>query len=228
MWEALLQTVDSLTASPWLPLVVFGFVVLDAVVPVVPSETAVIGAGVAAGYGDQSIFLVLAAAVAGAMVGDAMAYGVGRVANGRLGHRFDRASRHLQDRGMRLLVTARFVPLGRTAVTIASGITRQPVARFAGLVALAGVVWAGYAAGLGYFFGERFGDNHTTALLLAFAVAVLINLGAEVISAKRGKGDVGVGVHVDLAADDLGNPPIGADDEGLALVEQEARTLHPV
>ena len=48
-----------------------------------------------------------------------------------------------------LLVTARFVPGGRTVVTFSSGLTRQPFRRFLGFIAFAAVVWACYAALLG-------------------------------------------------------------------------------
>ena len=65
-------------ASGWAYAVVFLLALLDAILPVVPSETAVITAGVVAGSGRLSLPLIVASATAGAMAGDNTAYLVGR------------------------------------------------------------------------------------------------------------------------------------------------------
>ncbi len=194
MWTGLTELVEGLAASPWLPLAVFAFALLDSVFPVVPSESAVIVGGVAAGFGDQSLLLVFIAATLGALSGDIIAYGIGRSANAWLRRRSPRArgrlmwaSRQLRRRGARLLVTARFVPFGRTTVTFASGATRQPFARYVALVAVAGVLWAVYGAGLGYVFGEVFADRHLVAFALALGVAVGVNAAAEVVRYGRSR-----------------------------------------
>ena len=57
-------------ASGWAYAVVFVFAFLDALLPVVPSETAVITAGVVAATGHLSLLLTLAAAACGAFAGD--------------------------------------------------------------------------------------------------------------------------------------------------------------
>src|SRR5215471_9601509 len=67
-------------ASGWAYAIVFLLAALDAVLPVVPSETAVITAGVVAAGGDLSLPLVIVAAAAGAFAGDNFAY--------LIGHRF--------------------------------------------------------------------------------------------------------------------------------------------
>ena len=52
---------------------------LDAIIPVLPSETAVIALGVAtAGSADPRIALLVAAAAAGAFLGDNLSYLIGR------------------------------------------------------------------------------------------------------------------------------------------------------
>ena len=51
---------------------------LDSVIPIVPSETAVIIGGVAAGAGDQNLWLVIVAGALGAFLGDNIAYLIGR------------------------------------------------------------------------------------------------------------------------------------------------------
>jgi membrane protein DedA with SNARE-associated domain len=60
-----------------------------------------------------------------------------------------------------------------------SGITRMPRTRFLGYIVIAGVIWATYAAGLGFLFGRRFQDNHAVAFTWAFATAVGILVAVE-------------------------------------------------
>ena len=99
--------------------------------------------------------------------------------------RLDGAARQIRKRGGLLLITARFIPGGRTILTISSGVTGQPRGWFAGWVAVAGLVWATYAAGLGYIFGQTFQDNHTLAFWLAFGCALSITALIELIRWAR-------------------------------------------
>ena len=86
-----------------------------------------------------------------------------------------------------LLITARFIPGGRTALTVSSGITRQPRPWFAAWVAVAAVIWATYAALLGFVGGKAFEDDHTKAFLLAFAAAFSLTVMIEVVRHLRAK-----------------------------------------
>ena len=107
-------------ASGWAYAIVFALAVLDAIVPVVPSETAVITAGVVASAGDLSLPLVIAAAAAGAFVGDNTAYFIGHRFGRRVEARFfsgEKAQRRiawaegqLDTRGGELIVVGRFIP----------------------------------------------------------------------------------------------------------------------
>ena len=65
-------------ASGWAYGIVFLFAVLDALVPVVPSEASVITAGVVAAAGGLYLPLIIAAAAGGAFLGDNAAYLIGR------------------------------------------------------------------------------------------------------------------------------------------------------
>lgn len=67
MWDSL---VDLASGSPWTYAVVLGFAALDAIAPLVPSETIVVAAAALAASGRLSLALVLAAAAAGAVAGD--------------------------------------------------------------------------------------------------------------------------------------------------------------
>jgi membrane protein DedA with SNARE-associated domain len=174
-----------LSASPWAYAVVLAVAALDALVPVVPSETTAIAAGVLAGAGELSIGLVIAAAGAGAFAGDNASFAVGRTVGERVtGGRRARAARAwaertLQTRGGYLIVVARFVPGGRTAVTLTAGASRMRAARFAGFAAAAAIVWASYAALLGYAGGRAFEEQPLKALLVALGLAGGITLAVE-------------------------------------------------
>jgi membrane-associated protein len=171
------------SGSPWTYAVVLAVAALDALFPLVPSETMAIAAGVLAGSGDLDIALVISAAAAGAFIGDNTSYLAGRSLGERIPRRAQRArawaERALKTRGGYLIVVARFVPGGRTAVTLTAGITRARPSWFVPYVALAAVLWASYAALLGYVGGRAFEEQPFKALLVALGVAFGITLSVE-------------------------------------------------
>lgn len=177
------QVIDWVSGEWWSYPVIFLVSMLDAFLPVVPSESIVITAGVLAGTGDLSLPLVIVCASAGAFVGDNISYGLGtwfgehtvkRLFRHERAHRaFDWAEHQLVLRGFYLIVIARFVPGGRTAVTFASGYTHgMTYRRFVVADACAAVIWGSYAALLGYVGGKQFEEAPWKGLLLAFAVAL--------------------------------------------------------
>ena len=180
----LTDKLDEFSSNWWFLLIIFGIALLDSVIPVVPSETTVIIGGVAAGQGNQNIVLVILAGASGAFLGDNLAYWIGSRFKSRVNawadakpsrrDRLDAASRQIRKRGGMLLITARFIPGGRTILTISSGVTEQPRLWFAGWIAVATTIWASYAGLLGYFFGKQFEDDHTIAFWLAFGTALSI------------------------------------------------------
>jgi len=194
------------SAHWWFLLIIFGVAFLDSVIPIVPGETMVIIGGVAAGQGEQSLLLVIAAGASGAFFGDNTAYFIGSKLSGfferraairpKWRARLDWASQQIRLRGGMLLITARFIPGGRSVLTISSGITRQPKAWFMAWIALAAVIWATYAAGLGYFGGKTFEDNHTKAFIVAFSASIGITIIVEVVRHLRAKHNADVEVEV--------------------------------
>jgi membrane-associated protein len=175
---------DLVGNSGWSYPIIFLLALLDAILPIVPSETAVITAGVLAGSGRLSLPLVILAAAAGAFAGDNIAYFLGRYAgpwiNARLfrgengAERLAWAENQLKKRGGELIVTARFIPAGRTLVTLTAGGLRMPWPRFALFDVIAGVVWAVYASMLGYIGGKAFEHRPWIGFLLAFGVALTV------------------------------------------------------
>jgi membrane-associated protein len=183
--------IDFLTGSVWTYPILFGICLGDAIFPAFPSETAVIVCGIQAARGQLSLSWVIAVAALGAFVGDSTSYAVGRWLGTPVVKRFfsgetaqrrlEWAKDFLQERGSYVLVIARFIPGGRTATTLTAGIVRLPwMTRFAPYIAVAAILWASYAALLGYLGGRTFENKPIYALLLAFGIAALITVGVEV------------------------------------------------
>jgi membrane-associated protein len=183
--------VDLLTGSNWTYAILFGIVLGDAVLPLLPSETAAIVGGIQAARGQLSLSLVLTVAAVGAFSGDTTSYAGGRWLGRPIQQRLfsgEKASRRLQwagefllERGSYVLVIARFVPGGRTATTFTAGLVRLSwPRRFAPYIAVAAVLWSTYAVLLGYLGGRTFRDKPVYALLLAFGIAVLVAVVVEV------------------------------------------------
>ncbi|WP_369270758.1 DedA family protein [Streptomyces sp. R11] len=191
-----LEDVGSLTAAPWIYVVVGLSVLLDVFVPVLPSGVLVITAATAAAAGSGAatgqvpgevpdiLALTLCAATA-SVLGDLVAYRLAR----RGGARLDRAiarSRRLtsaQERlgtalargGGALVVLARFAPAGRSVVSFGAGATHRSARDFLPWSALAGLAWAVYSVALGYFGAQWLG---ATWLATAVSVGALFAAGA--------------------------------------------------
>lgn len=172
---------------------------LDAIFPVVPSETAVIALGVAtAGSADPRIALLVAFAAAGAFLGDNLSYLLGRHFGPAVQRRFFAtpkgmkahawAERSLGRFGMQLIIACRFIPGGRTAVTLTCGLTGYPRRRFIVATAAAAVIWALYAFFIGRIGGQAFEDKPWIGLLAALGGTIAISAAVEGIRRLMGRG----------------------------------------
>ena len=180
MFESL---TDYVSGSPWTYAFLFVVCALDAIIPLVPSETSVILAGVLAPSGDLNIFLVILFSAAGAVAGDNGSYWIGRKIGHRIVGRFFKgerrkqvewAHRQVEERGGYLIIIGRFIPGGRVAVTLSCGMLEMRWRRFIAFDVAAGLVWGTYAAMLGYVGGRTFEENPLKGFLLAFAVALAV------------------------------------------------------
>ncbi|WP_394434567.1 DedA family protein [Streptomyces sp. SGAir0957] len=196
----MLESVGSLTGSPWIYAIVALSVLFDVFVPVLPSGVLVITAATAAAAGSGAatgavphgvpdlLVLTLSAATA-SVLGDLVAYRLAWLG----GERLDRAiarSRRLttaQERlggalarssGGLLVIIARFAPAGRSVVSFAAGSAHRKVREFLPWSAAAGVAWAAYSVALGYFGAQWLG-----ASWLSTVVSLLALVGAGVLAA---------------------------------------------
>lgn len=184
-------------SSGWAYVIIFAFAYLDVLVPLVPSETAVITAGVVAAAGDLSLALIIPLAATGAFLGDNTVYLLGRRFGERATKRFfpgekarrrmEWADEQLRERGGELIVVGRFIPGGRTAVALSSGTLKYPWRRFVMFDAAAALIWATYSALLGYYGGKTFEGpwGLVLALVIAFSVAGGIELTRWLLRRRR-------------------------------------------
>lgn len=187
------DSLKEFSSSPWFYVIIYVIAVLDSVLPIVPSETLVIIGGVSAGLGDLSIVLVVLAAGLGAFTGDNMSYLIGRRASVAVTRRYERTEKgkrrletvihQIHERGGLLLITARFIPGGRTILTLSCGITRQDRKWYATWIGIAATIWALYASLLGFIGGKTFEENHTLAFVVAFGTAVSVTVVIELVRA---------------------------------------------
>ena len=195
--------VNVLSGAWWsYPLIAF-LATFDAILPLLPSETAVITAGIIAAHGGLLLPLVVIAAAAGAFAGDNLAYWIGRkgqraarrwLLRGDKGQRaIDWSARTLDRHGGSMLIVGRFVPGGRTAITVGSGITGFPWRRFAVYDAIGAVTWATVNSVIGYVGGIAFERQTWLAFLVSFGAALLVGVVVEVVRWAAGHRRTGHG-----------------------------------
>jgi membrane-associated protein len=184
-----------LAGSPWVYLIVFAFVAVDAFFPPIPSESAIVAlAAVSVSSGDPDLVLLALVSVAGALVGDNTAFLLGR----RLGtERFailrrptskeliERAETELDKRAASLILTARYIPVGRVAVNVTAGATGFPYRRFLPLAVLAAISWAAYNIGIGVVAGSWVRDNPLLGAGAAIVFALIVGVVIDKILARR-------------------------------------------
>jgi membrane-associated protein len=170
---------------------------LDAIFPVLPSETAVIALGVAtAGSTDPRIGLLVACAAAGAFLGDNLCYLLGRRFGPRVERRFFSSEKGVRRRhwaeqslarfGTQIIIVCRFIPGGRTAVTLSCGLIGYSRRRFVAATAAAAVIWALYAFFLGRLGGRAFEDRPWLGFLVAFGITIAVTGLIEAVRRIRG------------------------------------------
>jgi membrane protein DedA with SNARE-associated domain len=178
------QVVNSIGSGFAAYPIILAIVLGDAVLPLLPGETAVITGGILAARGDLSLPLVLLASAIGAFAGDNVSYWIGRSAGRRITRRLFRgekakrrlkwSERQLRERGLTIVAMARFVPGGRTATTFAAGTLEMAWPRFAAADAVGASLWSAYAFALGYFGGSAFKNSLWKPLVIALAAAAVI------------------------------------------------------
>jgi membrane-associated protein len=84
---------------------------------------------------------------------------------------------------MQVIIVCRFIPGGRTAVTLSCGLIGYQRRRFVVATAVAAVIWALYAFFIGRLGGKAFEDRPRAGFLVAFGGTVLVS--ALIEAARR-------------------------------------------
>lgn len=183
------------STQPWVYLLVLACVVIDSFFPVVPSETIVIAlASIILTQDGLDPWILMLVAFIGAIVGDLVTYTAGRVLNVRQwrlargpkrSRGFAHAERQFHSRGSSLVLMARFIPVGRTMVSLAAGTIRYPTRKFLMLTSISATVWAAYTVGIGMVAGQWFEDNWLLGVLVATLAAAMAGVLIDRISQAR-------------------------------------------
>lgn len=173
----------------WVHLVVLVLAGLDGFFPTAPSESVIVTlSSLWASSGSPVLWLLALAAWLGAWAGDSTGYLIGRtigwqrfrfLREGKGRRAVEAAERGLNRRALLFLMTARYIPFGRTAVNLVAGAVQYPYRSFWPRSLLSTFVWAIYSCAIGAVAGSWFGDHHTVAVLVALIAAVVIALVIE-------------------------------------------------
>jgi len=146
-------------------LAVFILMILESACIPVPSEAIMLYGGFLVSQGDASLFMIVAAGVAGNVIGSWIAYGVGRY-RGRewalrwhwlhiTPKRLDSADHWFQRYGAWAVLLSRCLPIIRTFISLPAGIARMPFWRFTVLTLIGCLPWVLLLA----LAGREVGDN---------------------------------------------------------------------
>jgi len=183
-------------------LTTYGYVALFLLIGIesfgvpLPGETALVTAAAYAALGRLNIFGVIAAAAAGAIVGDNAGYWVGREGGLALVRRFGkrvglteakltRAHAFFERYGARTVFIGRFVALLRSWAAALAGVACMPYRTFTLYNALGGIVWAALFGALGYLFGRNLPRLERYIGQASLVLAIVAVLGAVVILVMR-------------------------------------------
>jgi membrane protein DedA with SNARE-associated domain len=155
----------------WGYLGVFLLMVLENVIPPVPSEVIMGVGGIAAAQGKMNFALLVAVGTLGCAIGNLFWWEVGRrYGYERLKPMVDRWGRWLTmewedverlrrffDRwGGVTVFVFRFMPLGRTVISIPAGLLHMPFWRFVAYTTAGSLVWNTILVGVGFWLGTTF------------------------------------------------------------------------
>jgi len=190
--EIINELILQAATSPWLYAVMLAVAVIDGFFPPVPSETLLVAAvAVSISTGGANLPLICAAAAIGAILGDNIAYAIGRTVGvrrfawmrrPRVAAAIARAQSALDLGGAPLIIGARYIPVGRVAVNMSAGALGYPRRRFVLLTVVAGVTWALYSAAIGLLAGHWLAGQPLLSAVLGVAVALALGVVIDRVS----------------------------------------------
>jgi membrane protein DedA with SNARE-associated domain len=197
----------ALFGSSWFFIAALFAVASDAFMPLVPSGTLVIAATLQASQTHLSPIVLGIGVAAASFAGDLLLLRVARRgaswAQRRLDSRPGAASaasyllQALETQRARTIITARFVPGGRTVLDLAVGTTAAPPRRFLRWSATSAVVWATYIVGLGYLNEHTFNTSWLSFAVSCLAATTISAVIARVVQRQRRQARRATGISDD-------------------------------
>jgi membrane protein DedA with SNARE-associated domain len=174
-------------------------ILLENLIPPIPSEVVLPLAGFRASTGTLNVVGVWVAATAGALLGALLLYGLGAWLgydrlHGLAGHRWfivasqrdiDRGHELFERHGTRMVLFARCVPFLRSVVSIPAGISGMPLLRFAVLTTIGSGVWNAVFIALGWWLGERWDQVQSWLGPVSYVVVGLLVIGLGVLIVRK-------------------------------------------
>jgi membrane protein DedA with SNARE-associated domain len=208
----------TMMATPlWAYLALFGFLAVDAMIPVVPIQAIMITSGALTVYGNLDLALVILIGAAGMFTGDSIAFLLGRSSghvgrgwlSGRIGVLRARcAPKHVDDeprqqsrtrqaaarftRGLRrpgplVMLLCRFVPGGRMAAGFHAGRIGYPVKLFIIYDGLAALCWASYGGLVGHIGGTAITQSAWRLFAIAATAAIVFGTAGWILALFGGR-----------------------------------------
>jgi membrane protein DedA with SNARE-associated domain len=185
----LLQLVETLG-----PVGVGFSILLETVVPPIPSEAVLGLAGVLIRSGDMEIVPVILFATLGSILGAIFFYYVGRALGPRRSHAFldrlplvetadvDRTFAWFERHGRSAVFFGRMVPIVRSFVSVPAGVVKMPLGQFVLYSAAGSLIWNSLLVTLGVLAGDFIQDN---LKYFDYLVAAVVVLGVGYLVHKR-------------------------------------------
>jgi membrane protein DedA with SNARE-associated domain len=176
----LLQLVETLG-----PVGVGFSILLETVIPPIPSEAVLGLAGVLIRSGEMSIVPVILFATLGSIVGAVFFYYVGRALGPRRSHAFldrlplvetadvDRTFAWFERHGRSAVFFGRMVPIVRSFISVPAGVVKMPFLQFVLYSAAGSLIWNSLLITLGVLAGDFVQENLRYFDYLVVAVVVL-------------------------------------------------------
>ncbi len=151
-----------------------------------PGDTLLFGAGLLASQGEMNIWVLVAAVIVAAVLGDNVGYSIGQKAGPRMFSKKDgilfrreyieKAEAFYEKHGGKTIILARFTPIVRTFAPVVAGIGNMSRRRFFLYNIIGAVLWATTIILLGYWLGSKIPhlDKFIEYVLLAVVIASLV------------------------------------------------------
>jgi membrane protein DedA with SNARE-associated domain len=181
--------------EPWIAaygsVAVALLVLLESLGLPLPGETALVSAAIYAGTTHRiDIFILIASAALGAIIGGVLGYWIGRRAGYptilRHGSRIGLTERRLlagrwlfANHGGKIVVFGRFFAILRALAALIAGVTMMDWRRFVVFQSIASILWATLYGGAAYVFGkqiEHVAGPIGVAIAVAIGIAVVVTI----------------------------------------------------